>query len=140
MSISELSTGIYNYSQVASNFKTSITGRVYNVRAPQSPTYPFVIFFYPNDTITHYFNEQTIASNAILNVGLQFNIYSQNQSTSEINTIAGYLTDRFDFASLTVSGYRLVGLTRTHKIPPMWVEDIQGYISSVIYQIQLQKN
>lgn len=139
MSISELATGIYNYSQVASNFKTSINGRVYNVRAPQAPTYPFVIFFFPSDTTTHFLNEQTTASNAILNVGLQFNIYSQNQSASEIGTIAGYLTDRFDFANLTVTGYDCFDLYRTSKIPPMWVEDIQGYISSVIYQVQLQK-
>ncbi|MFA7287310.1 MAG: hypothetical protein WC055_00375 [Melioribacteraceae bacterium] len=140
MSISELATGVYNYSQVASNFKTSINGRVYQVRAPQNPTYPFVIFFFPVDTITHFMNEQAVAANAVLNISLQFNIYSQNQSTSEINTIDGYLTDRFDFANLTVSGYYCFDLYRTHKIPPMWVEDIQGYISSVIYQVQLQKN
>lgn len=140
MSINELATGVYSYSQVASNFKTSINGRVYNVRAPQDPTYPFVIFFFPIDGITHYFNEQAIGSNAILDIELQFNIYSKNEDITEIGTIAGYLTDRFDFANLTVSGYECFSLSRTNKIPPMWMEEIQGYVSSVIYQVQLQKD
>jgi len=139
MSSTALATGIYSYSQVASAFKTAIGGRVYQVRAPQTPTYPFVIFFFVSDVPDYYFTAPSDNKQVIFNVQFQFNVYSKSTSVGEVNTIADALVDRFDFASLTVSGYNVFKLERTAKYPPVWIEEIQGFVSSVVYNIQMKK-
>jgi len=140
MSSTALATGIYNYSQVASAFKTAISGRVYQVRAPQTPTYPFVIFFFVSDVPDYYFTAPSDSQQAIFNVQFQFNVYSKSTSMTEINSISDALVDRFDFASLTVSGYNVSKLERTAKYPPVWIEEIQGFVSSIVYNIQMKKS
>ena len=134
-----LITGVYNRSQVVGDFKTSIGGRFYFTKAPQSPTYPYVVFHLIDNTHNSTLAE-TNNSDGFQEVLCQFNIYSQSPSVSEAGTILGYLLTHYDNQTLTVSGYQNVDLDKNNRVifGPFWNDDEEEWIYVVEYQLLMQ--
>ena len=136
--MNELRTAIYNKSQEASNFKTSIGGRFYFDKAPQGTkstpaTYPYVVAHEVVDDYEFTFQED------FERVRVQFNIYSNCNSASESGTIFGYLKDVFDWGTLSVSGYMFKKSERIFS-RQFWDETKDQYVYVVDYNFLIQKN
>jgi len=131
--MNEIRIAIYTKSQLTSTFKTSIGGRFYWDKAPQTPTYPFVVAHEIVSDYDYTFSEQ------FENVRIQFNIYSKSTSVSECGTIYNNLKSLFDWSTLTVTDYRCVKIERLtgHSF---WDEIKEQYIYVVDYNFLLEKS
>ena len=136
-----ISTGIYTKGIAAGNFNTSIGGRLYFVKAPQNPTYPFVVFFLFNHNIECFYNNVSDSTEAIDDITCQFNIHSNNiNSSSEAGTILGYLLTQFNNTRLTISGYRVHRMEVKNIYGPFWIEEDENWVYSVEFNFVIQKS
>ncbi|MHB8871225.1 MAG: hypothetical protein ACYC5G_02075 [Candidatus Doudnabacteria bacterium] len=139
--MNELTTAIYTRSQVSSNFKTSIGGRFYFVKAADAATYPYVVYFILSDKPEYYLNSQSTNASNFENFRIVFNVHSNIvSSSSEAGTILGYLKTHFDDCDLTVTGWNDIKIERRNTIGPFWDQTIGEWIYSVEYEIILQKS
>ena len=81
----------------ASTVSGNVGGRIYFDQAPDGATYPYIVFSIivgvPMDTFTEKITDTTI----------QFDMFSDSSSVTEISTIYANLRALFDDATLTVS-------------------------------------
>ena len=77
----------------------SLTGRMYSRYAPPNTTYPYAVV-----TIPAMAGDWDFTSNYD-DVDIQFNLYSQSASESEIGTLYTNLRALYDDVTLTVTGY-----------------------------------
>ena len=83
-----IATAIQTRRTASSNFNTSIGGRLYFVKAPQTPVFPFVKYFIFNHSLDQYFNAANDSTQVIDDLTCQFNIHSNTiNSSSEAGTI-----------------------------------------------------
>ena len=133
-----LTTAIYA-KIAASAFSTSIGGRLYKARAPQPATWPYVVYDIitnmPADTFTETLEEVTI----------QFTIFSDASSTTEIEDILTDLKALYDNCSLSITGNTHIFMQR--QSASMWSGDLdvdegggQYYQYNVDYNILMKKN
>ena len=139
--MNSLAAAIKTKGSVAGNFNTSINGRLYFVKAPQNPTYPFVIFRIIYHSEDYLFDAPSDSKQGIEDVLIQFNIHSNTKdSTSECGTILGYLQTQFDFAALTISGYNSPKMKRKRKYGPFWIQEDENWVYAQEYGLELQKS
>ena len=113
---------------------TSVSGRFYLNVAPQATTFPFVVYFEVTDVDDLYFTEE------LQEYLMQFNIFSQSNSSLEAGQIFENIKSLFDNCNLTVTDWRHIGFQRKLTVPNndfTQVPPIQGY--SVQYNIILEK-
>lgn len=133
-------TGLYNRSQVNSNFKTSVNGRFYLAKTPQPPVYPYVVYHILNENPDYYLASPSISSHNFENINVSMNIHSSSASASEALTILDYLKTHFDDCDLTVSGWNDIKVERENVLGPFYDDQIPEWIVSVEYSILLQKS
>lgn len=110
--------------------------RLYNKRAPEDPTFPYIVMFItnmsPEDTLTE--------EGEVLNV--QFNIYDYDQDSpdddSTINDIYNKLDALFNKCTLVVTGYHFVYMLRGPAIVVPTTDDTQQI--TVNYEIMIQES
>lgn len=126
------------YSKFTTNnthaFYTSIGGRLYHKKAPQSAAFPYCVF----SMSAH--DHDWDFSNDIELISIQFNIFSQNNSASEAGTILSNLYSLFDNCALTASGYTHVYMQRNFTAENNYLDEVPpvfGY--SVEYEVMLRK-
>jgi hypothetical protein len=104
-----LTTAIF--SKVAgSTLNTDIGGRFYKGRAPQSPTFPYVVYFLVSDVPDNTFTEK------LDDILMQFSLFSSASSSSEIEDMYTHLKTLYDDCSLTITGETLIWMKRQHAI------------------------
>ena len=114
-----------------SDFSTDIGGRMYSRYAPQGTPFPYAVVSIPVDLGDWMFVER------FDDLDVQFNLFSQSTSETEIGTMLTNLRSRYDDTTLSVTGYthlycqfeRAVALSDAE-------ENIRQY--SVFYNILLQ--
>ncbi len=131
--MNELRTAIYNKTQTTSAFKTSIGGRFYFDKAPQTPTFPYVVAHEIVSNYDYTFTEQ------FETVRIQFNIYSKSTSVSESGIIFNNLKSLFDWSTLTITDYRCVKIERLTS-RNFWDSEKEQYIGITDYNFLLEKN
>jgi hypothetical protein len=136
--IEALETGIYNKFIADADLLAALGGntarRMYNTEAPQDPSYPYCVFQYisgvPDPTFT--------SDGEILQY--QFSIYHKSDDPLDKTTIDDAFTKLcacYDDASLTVSGYSSIGVTRGVSNPVPTVDDTQQYV--INYEIMIEE-
>ena len=109
-------------------------GRLYHKKAPQGATFPYCVFFMVSDFADRSFTAQEEE------FFMQFNIFSENNSAAEAGNILEALFYRYDYCTLTVSGYNYISMQRDFTIPndDLTVDpSIYGY--SVQYTTTIEK-
>lgn len=103
-----LLTGIYTLfaAEPHNTFYTAIGGRMYHAEANQGATFPYCVV----STISH--EHDWNFTDTFENVLVQFSIFTNESSASNIGAHWGKLIALFDDASITVSGYSQVNLYR----------------------------
>lgn len=103
----ELAAAITTFFNVTNDLKTALDGQLYPLEAAQDAVFPYGIYYFmPEDTDYNFTDESE-------SVDVQFSVFSDSHSPTEIFTLEGYLKALFDNAALSVSGYRLIQFKRT---------------------------
>ncbi len=113
---------------------TSIAGRFFHNVAPQESTFPYVVYFSVTDVDELNFTDE------IEDFIIQFNIFSENNSSLEKGQILENFKSLWDNCNLTVTDWRHIQFQRSlvlenndfTQAPP-----IQGY--SVQYDVLIEK-
>jgi hypothetical protein len=85
---------------VHNSFYTAIGGRLYFTEAPQAATFPYCVYSMISNTPEYFFNDELYEEFLI-----QFSLFDQDNSASDIGTNMGYLKSLFDDCSITVASY-----------------------------------
>lgn len=128
-----LRTAIRNKAVSTSSFNTSIGGRFYFDKSPQTPTYPFVVAHEIVNSYDFTFQEDFEKTR------VQFNIYSKSASNVECGTIYDNLISLFDWCQLSVTGYRFLSTQRATSMS-FWDDKKLEYVYTVDYIFSIQKS
>jgi hypothetical protein len=126
--VTELTGGNHN------SFYNAISGRFYFVQAPQETAFPYSVYHLLTDTYDFTFTEE------FEEIIIQFDMYDQDPSSSDILDATEYLKTLFDWCRPTVTGYSVShGMERIFSTIDWFDED--GVWQSVVqYRISLKKN
>ena len=110
----ELYKGIYKIFDAAPTtaLHTALGGRLYPHEAPESATYPFGIYALVTDMPAYVFGGNYDTS--IFTV--QFSLYSQKSSATEVLNAYENLKTLYDGCTLTVTGYSFLSCIRENSI------------------------
>ena len=108
-----LKIAIYAKAKADTTLWAAIGGRFYYVK-PVSTTKPFVLYMIGT---TSQRNVMSKSSPAATNIPLYFDIYSDSGTSTEAETIQGYIHDVFDSVSLALTGYSAMDLRRGPEVP-----------------------
>ena len=115
----------------AGTLYTLLGGRLHPNEAPQGSAYPYGVYYLISDVPEYTFSE-TIESAII-----QFNLFDDNSSATDINTAFTALTTLYDWATITITGYTSVYMQRELSYLTK-EEDIWNYM--IQYRLVFQKN
>lgn len=130
-----LLTGIYTLfnADPSGAFYTDVAGRMYTRRAPEGTPYPYAVLILPTLPHTWTFDSDHYT------VDVQFNIFSQSESETEIGDMYDHLVALFDDCSLTVAGWTAMKMVRTNAVPnDDAMEGVRGW--SIMYEVELYKS
>lgn len=129
----KLFEGIYTYYNA--NITGDIAGDIYFEEAPQNTSFPYVVYYLISKVPEYYLDEKTFEE-----VIIQFSIYDDDKSASDIMTYYAELVGDFDHASsISVTGYTVLNFEREFENLDRDIENgIWHY--SIRYRCLLQKN
>lgn len=129
--------GIYDEftgSTGAGSLYVELGGRLHFTEAPQGSAYPYGVYHLISNVPSWIFGTD---ENTMENYIIQFNLYSEKNSSTDINTAFLALTTLYDWCDLDVDGYSHIYMKR--EINNLTREnDIWNYF--VQYRIEVQKN
>lgn len=137
-----LMTGIYSRAiatsgtpPVHNSFYISIGGRFYFEMAPQDATLPFCTYHIISNSYDYTFSDN------FEDFLIQFSIFSETSSSSEIMDIFENLKTLFDWcdSSLSVTGYSVSRFERIFA-DTSWIAEESCWAQTVQYRIVLKKN
>lgn len=97
--------GLWNKYNGNAALKAVVSG-MYFTEAPQGTAYPYIVYHKISGVADYTFTED------MENVIIQFNIYSDSNSSTTINDIYTKLTALYDWCSLTVTGWNSIYMKR----------------------------
>jgi hypothetical protein len=128
-----LQTAIYNKTMsTATTLRTTLSSRFYFSIAPQDTTFPYVTYDFVTSNYENQFTEDFEV------VYVQFNIFSQNTSSSEAGDIYATLIALYDWCTLTISGYSLVEMRRTFTTTDYFADDTV-WMYTTEYRVWIRK-
>lgn len=108
-----------------------LSGKLYPYEAKQNDTYPYGVYYLISDVPDHTFDadfEEYL---------IQFNLFDDDSSVTDINTAYSALTTLYDDTTLSVTGYTNVYTKREFSYLTR-EEDIWNYMTQ--YRVFTQKN
>ena len=123
--------GIYAIFDADIAMEAALTGGLHNTVAPPDTEMPYAVFFLvdriPQDTLNETMREPIV----------QFNIFSDDDTSDEVSDLADQMEALYDGAELTVTGYTAHFMRIINALmPPSDVERIFQY--TLQFQILLQ--
>ncbi len=112
---------------------TSLGGRMYSRYAPENTAYPYGVVTIPTMEGDWTFDREAVFDD----VDIQFNLYSQSSSETEIGALYVNLRALYDDTTLTVGGYIFLYM----QYDRAWQlsdpeEDVRGYV--IQYNVLIQ--
>lgn len=104
----DLTTGIYTLFNTTNSFNTAIGGRLFKGRAPVGTVLPYAIFFVVSDVYDPTFSED------FEDVLIQFSLFSDASSSTEIEDMYIALKALYDNTSFPVTGNTVINMQRQH--------------------------
>lgn len=132
-----LTTAIYG-KLAGSSLSSAVGGRVFKGIAPDGTAFPYVTYSLVSDVPEYTFSE------TMEDVTIQFDLFSNASSSSEVEDLFGYLKALYDFCTMTITGGSLLYMRRNVAIlytedmtTPTGTESIWHY--SVDYNIMMKR-
>lgn len=117
----------------AGSLYMELEGRMHFSEAPQESTYPYGVYHLISDVPEYVFDTSTVIENTLI----QFNLYDDNSSATDINTAYSALITLYDWCSLTMStGYTSIYMQREFSFLTK-ESDIWNYMTQ--YRLVFQK-
>lgn len=114
-------------------FYTGIGSRLYFRKAPNvEVTFPYCIFYFGSDVNDYQFIEE------FDNVVVQFSIFSNTSSSSELGDLLTYAKSLFDWCTLTVSNYTFLKMERIYANHGDWIAEEEIWQTVIQYRILLE--
>jgi hypothetical protein len=134
----ELQQGIYTkvtaaIDAVHNDFYNDIGGRFYFEVAPQNTNFPYCTYHIIHDAYDYLFKDD------FEEVIVQFSIFSNNSSSTEVGAIQSHLKALFDWCSLTVTGYKTISVERLFSTTD-WIDEDIMWLCALQYRIHLIKD
>jgi len=107
----------------------SIGGRFYYKKAISGSAKPYILY---GGGATSQRNTMGLSSPAATDIPLYFDIYSDLETSTESETIQGYIHDVFDSASIVLTGYSAMDLRRGPEVA-LYEEDTGLWHISITY-------
>lgn len=127
-----LFTGIYNLFTTGSPaIYTDVGGRFYLTEAPQDTTFPYIVYYLVSNDYDYQFEED------FEEFVIQFNIFDDKASPSNISDYYENLKTLFDWSSPTVSNYTVITFQREFS---QLARDDDVWQWTVQYRVLLEKN
>ena len=130
-----LLTGIYTlFSALPHNtFYNAIGGRLYHANAPQEATFPYCVV----ESVSHEYDWNF--TDTFESVLIQFSIFTEERSASNIGVHWNKLATLFDDAAVSVSGYNEISMIRQQS---RLLRDIENNIWQYVveYECFLEKS
>ena len=101
-----LYTGLMTYFNTSNNFNTAIGGRMFNTIAPENTPMPYCVFTHVVSTQADTFTED------MDEITLQFSIFSDSSSSTEVHDAMTYCKTLFDDCTFTVTSGVVVQFMR----------------------------
>lgn len=101
-----LTQAIYAKCGSGTSLYSAIGGRLYDTRAPDSPTYPYVVYLVVSDLSDPTFTEQ------LEDLLIQFSIFSADTSSGQVKDIFTALKALYDDCDLSVTGETFLYMRR----------------------------
>lgn len=125
--------GIYSLFNTTNDFNTAVSGQMFPHKVDQEDaTFPYAAYYLITDYNDYNFSDD------YEDFMVQFSIYSDNNSPSEVLTIFEYLKTLFDDAEPTVTGYTVLEFKRTMMRLTNGLEG-DTYQIDVDYEIKLER-
>ena len=128
-----LMQAIWTKFNAGSDFKTAISGRLYNNEAPQNPTFPYATYHLIDNN-----PEFEMGSVTNEDFSVQFSIFDDDSSAGDIGDLFENLKSLFDDAVLSVSGYNNIEFERDTTIGPVRDKVYKTWAYHVDYNIYLE--
>lgn len=93
---------------VGTDLSTNIGGRLYLSEAPQNVSFPYCVYDLISEIPDEYFSSPDLEE-----VVLSFGLFSENESSIEVQDLFENLKTVYDNCALTVTGYTHVSMYRT---------------------------
>lgn len=106
-------TALMTKFNLGGDFYDDIGGRMYQGEAPERATYPYCVFSHISNT------QEDVFKNKIDDIVIQFSIFSEKSSSTEVHDAMTDLKAMFDDCILTVSGGTVICLYRLSDGPLM---------------------
>ena len=129
-----LFAGLFNKfsgSTGAGSLYVSLGGRLHPIEAPQGSAYPYGVYHLISDVPEYTFNE------TIENAIIQFNLFDDDNSATDINTDFTALTTLYDWATIAITGYTSVYMKRELSY---LVREFDVWNYMIQYRLVFQKN
>jgi len=104
--------GIQTLFSTDNTLNTAVGGRLRPHEALESDSFPYVVY----SLISHVFDPYFGDSKNIERFRVQFSIYSEKSSSTEVLNIFEYLKSLYDGCSLTVTGYTFLKCVRENSV------------------------
>ena len=127
-------TTYFNAGAPAGNLYTSVGGRFYLNEAPQGATLPYIRYQMISDIPEYWFVDKIHETFSI-----QFSLFSESPSATEILNIYTYLSAYFDDCDITVAGYTDLKFERSAVYPLTRDAEDQTWHLPVEYTVLLRK-
>jgi hypothetical protein len=128
--VKELTTAIYG-KLAGSVLDTAIGGRLFDTQAPEGAELPYVVYYLVTDTQADTFKDR------LDDVLIQFSIFSEESSSTEVKDLYGYLKTLYDDCALTVAARTVVWMVRVRM--SMTLEDNEIWHCDVDYSVIEQR-
>lgn len=118
----------------AGSLYVELGGRLHFTEAPQGSSYPYGVYHLISNVPSWIFGDD---ENTMENYIIQFNLYSENSSSTEVNTAFSALTTLYDWCDLNTSGYSNIYMKREMSLLTR-ESDIWNYMISYRTEIQIE--
>ena len=127
-----LKIAVFAKAKADSTLWNSVGGRFYYKKPESGTAKPYVLY---GGGATLQRSVMAKSSPAATDIPLYFDIYSSSSTSTEAETIQGYIHDVFDSASITLTGYSAMNLRRGPEVPLYEEETGLWHISITYYGI-----
>ena len=129
-----LFTGLYSKftgSTGVGSLYALLGGRLHPNEAPQGSAYPYGVYYLISDVPEYTFSE------TIENTLIQFNLFDDDSSATDINTAFTALTTLYDWETISIDGYTSIYMQRELSYL-LRESDVWNYM--IQYRLVFQKN
>ncbi|KKN58270.1 hypothetical protein LCGC14_0553500 [marine sediment metagenome] len=133
--IAPVARAITQHYNKSTTLKDALAGGLFFQQAPQDVSFPYAVFYFIG--ASHEEIMDATFKNSIIDVDLQFNIFTDSQDGgASIASVSEILDNAYHWAEIHVDGYSRIKMQRQAIMPVLYVDEI--WQVSITYELSFQ--